>query len=248
MMSKGFIIRLIPWILLDDICLIFKDLSLTLVAKVKEFSSLETLREICDNESFNNMIVSYLGGFSVFLEFSSSDAKDKFKKHWGVSYWFFVIFPRMKTFVIDERVFWVDVDGIPPVSCSSNMFTKIESKWGNLMYVKDPDDNNLCRKRLCIKTTLDCLIMESFKVAICGKIFVARPREIMRWNPEYIVNSYDLDSNKEDIYFHASNLKRDGLLFYEKEDMETINGESKFDWIVHDNVIGKVTGKFQGCI
>ncbi|KAL4558663.1 hypothetical protein LXL04_036864 [Taraxacum kok-saghyz] len=68
-----------------------------------------------------------------------------------------------------KRVIWVDVEGVPSLAWTPLTFQKIAQRWGELLYAEDPNDNNLYRKRLYIKTKLTGIIMETFKVIVRGK-------------------------------------------------------------------------------
>lgn len=50
--------------------------------------------------------------------------------------------------------------------------------------MENSKDNNFYRKRLCISTLKQSLIMETIKVIIHGHVFSVRSREITGWNPE----------------------------------------------------------------
>ena len=50
-----------PVMVIDDECLIDKNLELTLVAKVKDFKSLPNLRVVCNYEGFKDVTIRYLG-------------------------------------------------------------------------------------------------------------------------------------------------------------------------------------------
>nr|GEY33961.1 RNA-directed DNA polymerase, eukaryota, nucleotide-binding alpha-beta plait domain protein [Tanacetum cinerariifolium] len=50
--------------------------------------------------------------------------------------------------IIDERVAWIDVEGVPLKVWSRNTFVKISSKWGSLLYEEDEDAPYFHRKRL----------------------------------------------------------------------------------------------------
>ncbi|KAL4567982.1 hypothetical protein LXL04_023581 [Taraxacum kok-saghyz] len=73
-------------LVLDDSCLNLNDQSLTLVGKVKEFGSLIKLPYVLIKEGFLDVIIRYMGGFWVSLEFKNVKAKDKFKKHMVLDY------------------------------------------------------------------------------------------------------------------------------------------------------------------
>nr|GEY36472.1 RNA-directed DNA polymerase, eukaryota, nucleotide-binding alpha-beta plait domain protein [Tanacetum cinerariifolium] len=81
------------------------------------------------------------------------------------------------TIRVDERVFWVDVEGIPSVAWTSKTFMKIAKKWGELVFTEDFDDNNLWRKRL---------------------VTVIRAREIIRWIPDFMEKENETSSDSVD--------------------------------------------------
>ncbi|GKA38216.1 nucleotide-binding alpha-beta plait domain-containing protein [Tanacetum coccineum] len=49
----------------------------------------------------------------VMIEFKSNMVKDKFCNHVGVRSWFSKMIQALNSFHIDDRVAWVDIDGIP---------------------------------------------------------------------------------------------------------------------------------------
>ncbi|GKE69496.1 nucleotide-binding alpha-beta plait domain-containing protein [Tanacetum coccineum] len=67
-----------PSIVLDDECLISKDLSKALLGRVKEFASLPNLKIVLKNEGFAEIKIQYMGEFWVLLEFPSVKTKELF--------------------------------------------------------------------------------------------------------------------------------------------------------------------------
>ncbi|GJZ49247.1 putative RNA-directed DNA polymerase, eukaryota, reverse transcriptase zinc-binding domain protein [Tanacetum coccineum] len=65
------------------------------------------------NEGFLDVDFKYLGGLWVLFDFESSDARDKFLKHNGVTTWFSILKPWHDDFVAEERLIWLEVDGVP---------------------------------------------------------------------------------------------------------------------------------------
>lgn len=102
-----------PALLLDNSCILQRDFSLALMGKVKEFGSLTNLSVTLAKEGFEDLTLSYLGGFWVMIEFKSVIVKDKFHNHVGVGSCFSKMIQASKSFHIDERVAWVDIEGIP---------------------------------------------------------------------------------------------------------------------------------------
>ncbi|GJZ30225.1 hypothetical protein Tco_0575272 [Tanacetum coccineum] len=99
-----------PAIVLDEDCALSKDLSSSLMGRIKEFASLTNLKNALMNEGFVDLNVSYLGELWVLLEFSSVKSKEAFRDNVGVSSWFSEI--RQASFDInpDGRIVWVEIE------------------------------------------------------------------------------------------------------------------------------------------
>nr|GEW57713.1 hypothetical protein [Tanacetum cinerariifolium] len=134
---------------------------------------------------------------------------------------------------VEDRVIWVDVEGIPFVAWTHNTFKKIASKWGELLFVKDLNDNNLWRKRMYVITKIEEFIMETFKKFIKGTMSMIRAREIIGWNPEFILDddvsiSEGKDSEDSGSFvdiFSGVQGQEDANLFNEKNHI--VNNEEK---------------------
>ncbi|GJW67127.1 hypothetical protein Tco_0121551 [Tanacetum coccineum] len=88
-----------PAIVLEDDCLNAKDLTLSLMGRVKEMASLVNLKKTLCNEGFDVVKISYLGELWVLLEFETAKAKDSFRGNVGVGSWFSVIKQAYAEFV-----------------------------------------------------------------------------------------------------------------------------------------------------
>ncbi|GJX16914.1 nucleotide-binding alpha-beta plait domain-containing protein [Tanacetum coccineum] len=117
-----------PSIVLDDSCVLQCDYSLSLTRKVLDFGSLSNLKMVLTTEGFENFNLKYLGGFWVLIEFCSKQALEKFKSHVEVGSWFSSLEYASNTFLIDERVMWVDIEGVPLKVWTTNTFNKNSSK------------------------------------------------------------------------------------------------------------------------
>ncbi|GJY28669.1 hypothetical protein Tco_0404436 [Tanacetum coccineum] len=65
------------------------------------------------SEGFENVTLKYMGGFWVLIEFLSLSAKDNFKSHVRIGSWFSILQQASYSFMLDERVAWVDIEGVP---------------------------------------------------------------------------------------------------------------------------------------
>nr|GEZ63154.1 RNA-directed DNA polymerase, eukaryota [Tanacetum cinerariifolium] len=159
-----------PALVIDDSCLIERDLKCHAMGKVKDVNSIPNLPSILAKEGFEKVNLSYLGGLWVMLELHTEEIKDKIIRHMGVNSWFNVLQPAIDDFISEERIVWVDIEGIPMHVWSRNTFLKIGTRWGEALDIEESYDTTFARKRLCIKTNLSYNILE------CLKLFLeARP-------------------------------------------------------------------------
>ncbi|GJX57424.1 nucleotide-binding alpha-beta plait domain-containing protein [Tanacetum coccineum] len=147
-----------PALVLDVSCTSHMEFSLFVVGKLKEFALLPNLESTLAEEGFDDIIIRYMGGFWVLVQLVSKIQKDKFLAHVGVGSWFSELQPAYGNFKINERVIWIDVE--------------------------DEEAPFFHRKRLCINTTLDDMIFESFKIIVKGKFFWICAKEVTGWTPD----------------------------------------------------------------
>ncbi|GJT55585.1 RNA-directed DNA polymerase, eukaryota, nucleotide-binding alpha-beta plait domain protein [Tanacetum coccineum] len=201
-----------PSLVLDDSCLVNRDLTNCVMGEVPQFSSINNLQVLLSNEGFHNTHVVYLGGLWVMIELKSSKSKSKFMEHVGVASWFRRLCNAQSDFAAKERIVWVDIEGVPLNAWTRSTFQKISSKWGELVELEDGYDDLFARKRICIKTSQTENILESFKLIVKGKVFWARAKELFVWSPSFKdVPEKELFSDDESakINEQANNLNND---------------------------------------
>ncbi|GKB49781.1 nucleotide-binding alpha-beta plait domain-containing protein, partial [Tanacetum coccineum] len=186
-----------PSIVLDDECLISKDLSKALLGRVKEFASLPNLKIVLKNEGFAEIKIQYMGEFWVLLEFPSSKTKELFQENMGVGSWFSVLKQASTDFIPEGRIVWVEIEGVPFKLWSKNTFKRIAAKWGELLDVDDQKEEGFHSKRLCIYSKSGTNIYENFKVIFRGKVFFIRAKEVPGWVPEFVDDSDDVNESDD---------------------------------------------------
>ncbi|PWA81148.1 nucleotide-binding alpha-beta plait domain-containing protein [Artemisia annua] len=135
-----------PVLVLDDSCVNQHGYHLGLMGKVKEFTL------FLGNEGFQDIELCYLGGLWVLISFITEESKVKFMACVGAVSWFSRINHVVKDFVLDERITWVDVEGVPLKMWSDNPFKRIAAKWGKILCMENTDGGFLHCKRMCILT------------------------------------------------------------------------------------------------
>ncbi|GKD92854.1 hypothetical protein Tco_1372691 [Tanacetum coccineum] len=153
---------------------------------------------ILANEGFENVKLSYLGGMWVLLEMDSIESKEKIIKHVGVGSWFYELRSACNSFVTDERVIWISVEGLPIKAFTRNAFAKIVSAWGEIIDFEDTDISSLSFKKACLKTKPRVSINEKLKVIVKGQIHWIRLKELQAWYPDFKPINEDINSSDED--------------------------------------------------
>ena len=207
----GSMISSSPAMVLDNSCLVERDLSNLVMGKVKDFASIPNMRTLLRDEGFTDVKLSYLGGLWVMFEFDKMETKNNMMQHVGVMSWFDNLQDASNDFVSDERVVWVDIEGIPLNAWSRETFMKIGKKWGETLDLEDKADSSFGRKRLCIKTKNATPILEVFKIIVKGKVFPVRAKELFTWSPIFLSNK-GLEYSSDDDSVQVSNNDNDGPL------------------------------------
>nr|GEV35789.1 RNA-directed DNA polymerase, eukaryota [Tanacetum cinerariifolium] len=166
------------------------------VGCVKDFKSLFNLQNVFYCEGFNEIKIIYLGSFLVMMEFDSFQSCDKFHTHESINSWFSSLSPWTPHFEVQDRIVWIDVEGIPLRAWSKTTFNKIARKWGELIFMDDSNSANKYSLRICVKTTFCHLIAESLKAIIKGTVYVVESEEgeIL---PESVQNDAFIDNIAE---------------------------------------------------
>nr|GEX03442.1 RNA-directed DNA polymerase, eukaryota, reverse transcriptase zinc-binding domain protein [Tanacetum cinerariifolium] len=184
-------------IVVDDECLYSKDLSKSLLGRVKEFATLSNLKTTLTNEGFIDIIIRYMGELWVLLEFASTKSKELFRDNVGVGSQFSVFRQASTDFNPKGRIVWVEVEGIPLKLWAGNTFKRIATKCGELLDVDDQEEMCFHSKRLCLYTKFHLNIFENFKIIFRGKVFWIRAKEVPGWVPELLEESDDDDHSDD---------------------------------------------------
>nr|GEY77035.1 RNA-directed DNA polymerase, eukaryota, nucleotide-binding alpha-beta plait domain protein [Tanacetum cinerariifolium] len=76
-----------PTMVLDDECVVARDLDNFVMGEVKDFSSISNLLVLLSNEGFHHVKLAYLGGLWVMIQLPSTKVKANYMKHVGVASW-----------------------------------------------------------------------------------------------------------------------------------------------------------------
>ncbi|GJV68080.1 nucleotide-binding alpha-beta plait domain-containing protein [Tanacetum coccineum] len=186
-------------------------MSTALMGKVKDFDSLSNLKAVIANKGFEDIKLKYMGGLWVLIEFQANSTKEKFMANLSVVSWFSHLQQATHNVFIDERVIWLDIEGVPIKAWTLNTFKKIASKWGELLHDEDEEELCIYSKRDCILTKLAENILESFKVIVQGKVFWVRAKEVCGWTPDF-VEEEENESEYDDVVSKEGDQETNGGL------------------------------------
>ncbi|GJU97813.1 RNA-directed DNA polymerase, eukaryota [Tanacetum coccineum] len=131
-----------PALVLDDSCTKECDFSLSLMGKVKEVSAIPNLYIIISKKGFKSVKLTYLEGLWVLIQLDSLAAIEKFSNHVRMGSWFSLIKTTCNSFDFDEKIIWVSLEGLPIRAWTINTFSKVTSKWGELMIWKESEEKS----------------------------------------------------------------------------------------------------------
>nr|GFB37705.1 hypothetical protein [Tanacetum cinerariifolium] len=179
----------------DDDLIIVEDSSTVVLIKVKEIETIRNMYHVCQAEGFVDVKIHYIGGLWVWLQFSSVNSCEAFKYNESLNkLWTFIKFPS-PSFVVDERVIWIEVSGLPLCAWGSSAFKKIANLFGKFNFFDDDVKDSMCMGRACITTKIQPFISEKVNVTIKDLNFNVHVKEIGTWST-LIFN--DMDSNESD--------------------------------------------------
>ncbi|GJX71226.1 reverse transcriptase domain, reverse transcriptase zinc-binding domain protein [Tanacetum coccineum] len=159
---------------------------LAILGCYKDFRSIANTRILCRSEGFLDVDFKYLGGLWILFEFKSMDTRNNLLKHEGILSWFSSMKPWHDDFMVEERLVWLEIEGVPLRAWENDTFKSICSKWGEVFFSDDSDICNRLRKRLCIKSTHLQLIFATTYVSLMKTTYVIRIRELCSWTPTFV--------------------------------------------------------------
>ncbi|GJS95132.1 putative RNA-directed DNA polymerase, eukaryota, reverse transcriptase zinc-binding domain protein [Tanacetum coccineum] len=173
------------------------------LAKIREVEAMAKLYGILENEGFNGFEAHHVGGLWVWIEFNNQKACQRFKDKDSMKAYFSEITHVSRNFVVDEKLVWIEIDGLPLCAWSSEAFKKIGSLWGKFMFFEDDTRDNVSCRRVCIRTSLKHSISEMIQVEVTGVSYWVRVRETGIWSIKIEKDAsasesdYRLDSSSE---------------------------------------------------
>nr|GEZ09048.1 nucleotide-binding alpha-beta plait domain-containing protein [Tanacetum cinerariifolium] len=198
------------------------------VGKVKEFASLTNLKAVLGKKGYANIKLKYMGGFWVMIVFQDDETKKMFQFNLAMGSWFSQIIQAHNDFVIDERVIWVEVEGVPYKWWSRNIFSRIASRWGTLLNGEELEEEGYHSNRICIRTKLKTVVFDSFKMVYRGMTCWIRAIEVPGWVP-------DFEEDGEEGYYVNDGSHEDDMYGGVSKNLQDVEGESDREEVPETN-------------
>ncbi|GKD07163.1 reverse transcriptase domain, reverse transcriptase zinc-binding domain protein [Tanacetum coccineum] len=169
------------------------DFPLAILGCYNDFRSIANAYTLCRSEGFLDVNIKYLGGLWVLFDFNSIVPRNKFLKHKGIGSWFSLLKPWHYDFVVEERLVWLEIEGVPLSAWHNDTFTSIRSKWGEVIFCDDSDSRNRLSKCICIKSSHSQLIFSTMMVTFKKGTYSIRVRELCSWTPSFVDENSSID-------------------------------------------------------
>ncbi|GJT40556.1 hypothetical protein Tco_0940421 [Tanacetum coccineum] len=199
----------------EEDLIIVEDTSAVIMIKVKEIDTITNMYHICHSEGFLDVKINYVGGLWVWIQFTSAKSCEAFKSNDSLNKLWTSIKVPSPFFVVDERIIWIEISGLPLCAWGSNAFKKVANLFGRFNFFEVDVEDSMCMGKVCVTTKAHSLISERVIVTIRGVNFNVHVKEIGTWSTQI---SNDLASNDSDDDCDLKDLRSTN----EDDDLNTI--------------------------
>nr|GFB08550.1 RNA-directed DNA polymerase, eukaryota, reverse transcriptase zinc-binding domain protein [Tanacetum cinerariifolium] len=140
-----------------------KDASTVVMVKVKEIDTISNMHHVCRNEGFDDVKIHYIGGLWVWIQFNfekscaSYKSNESLKKLWITSH------EVSPSFVVDERMIWIEICGLPLCARGSSAFKKVATLFEKFNFFDTKAGDCMSMGRVYITTKIQSLIMKRLR-------------------------------------------------------------------------------------
>ncbi|GJS97372.1 RNA-directed DNA polymerase, eukaryota [Tanacetum coccineum] len=223
-----------------------------LLAKVRDVNLIPNINIVLNKEGFYNFQCKYIGGMWLWIEFDTYEACLKLQSNKEMSWYFTLLKHLHHSFVLDERVAWIEIGGLPLNAWTPKAFKKIADSWGTPLFVDDDPKETVSTGRVCIKTKIHGQVNDYCKVVVLGKSYNVYVKEFAGWAPDIKATDSISCSNSEmgNSDKHEDNLNDNDLLDKEEGEIpnNNVNEEEEYvkntQWTDRDTNSGKEQDNF----
>ncbi|PWA67398.1 RNA-directed DNA polymerase, eukaryota, Reverse transcriptase zinc-binding domain protein [Artemisia annua] len=148
------------------------------LVKVQEVGTMNAVYRLCRSEGFTQIKP---------LALHSEAMKNVFSSIRNVS----------QNFVVDERMIWIEISGLPLCAWGSSAYKKVANVVGKFMFFEIDQGSSMGVGRVCIATKQKDLISENVMVTVNGENHMVRVQEIATWNIQIADDTVSEDATSE---------------------------------------------------
>ena len=206
------------------------DSATIVLGKVKDLGFIENVSVVLKKEGFRRVEVTYIGGSWIWIEFDNRKACTRFKQRDDLKSYFTVIQNVSRQFVVDDKVIWVEISGMPLGAWSCEAFTKVAAKSGEVVFFDKNATGGIGKGRVCVRMDRKTKITDNVMVELEGIKHLVEVKEIGTWMPNGVQLSdqelSDDHNESEEEEEEEEEQEEFGDSFHDEEDMlEMEDGE-----------------------
>ncbi|GJW27971.1 RNA-directed DNA polymerase, eukaryota [Tanacetum coccineum] len=171
-----------------------EDSTSVILLKVKDMDSMSNMYMICMNEGFLDLKIHHVGGFWIWIQFPSSVSCAKFRENITMKSLYSAINSVSPSFIVDERMIWIEISGLPLCAWGSNAFKKVAGTLGKFMFSESEESTAMSSGRVCISTRSHNFVSKKVLVEIHEEMFEAQVHELGNWSINISDDSLDTSS------------------------------------------------------
>lgn len=154
----------------------------------RSVQALFNLVDLCNLEGLGDFRFHYLGGRWVLVKCPENFSPSSDPRTPKLNKWFSSFDPWSIDFEVDERLVWLNIEGVPLKVWNPNTFISIPSRWGEVL-ISEPHWNkstDLRRGKVCVLSKIHEFISVSEEIQVDGKVVVVRVSEGDPFSPLWI--------------------------------------------------------------
>nr|GEV03760.1 RNA-directed DNA polymerase, eukaryota [Tanacetum cinerariifolium] len=187
-----------PVSLVDQDLINIEDATKVLLVKIKEIESTSHMYQTCKNKGFIDVKIHHVSGLWIWIQFPTSEACVAFQSSESMKRIYSSIKKVSPSFKVDDRLVWIEINGLPLCAWGSNAFKKVVCLFGKFMFFKADQTAPMCSGRVCISTKTHKFISEKVDVKIHGENFEVQVQELVTWSIDILYDSQELESIEEE--------------------------------------------------
>ncbi|GJW45030.1 cytochrome P450, partial [Tanacetum coccineum] len=150
----------------------------SVIAELKSAKGATNTHNLIRDEGFEDFSIKYLGGLFLLLNLPDNETTVNIFSNTTLASYFKSLVPWTNDFLIEDRVTWLAISGLPPKMWTPDTFTAIANHWGDVIVLED------CNPRQFNRTT--------------GRVLI--PVRILEFDGEIdsLFNGYIIDSSSRE--------------------------------------------------